>query len=75
MPDMDGFRMIRSLKNRQETKRIQIVVVTILNSEEIKEQGGLPSDVLVLHKPIPFNVIKELVMGRTATATAVQKGY
>jgi len=66
MPDMDGFRMIRSLKDREETKRIQIVVVTILNSEEIKERGGLPSDVLVLHKPIPFDVIKGLMMGKIA---------
>lgn len=66
MPDMDGFRMIRSLKNREETKDIHIVVVTILDSEEIEDEGGLPSDVLVLRKPIPFDVIKDLVMGRVA---------
>lgn len=67
MPDMDGFHMIRTLKTRQETKRIQIVVVTVLNREEIEEQGGLPGDVLVLQKPIPFEVLKGLVMGRVSS--------
>lgn len=64
MPDMDGFRMIRSLKDREKTKDTQIVAVTMLNSDEIEERGGLPSDVVVLNKPIPFDVIKGLVMGR-----------
>ena len=66
MPGMDGFRMINSLKEREETKNTQIVVVTILNSEEIEEQGGLPDDILVLQKPIPFDVIKSVVMDRIA---------
>jgi len=64
IPDMDGFRMIRSLKDHQETRDCQIVVVTSLNNEDIKDQGGLPTDVLVLNKPIPFDLIKGLVMGR-----------
>lgn len=63
MPGMDGFRMIHSLKEREETKDTQLVVVTVLDNEEIEEQGGLPSDVLILQKPIPFDVIKGLVMG------------
>ena len=66
MPGMDGFRMIHSLKEREETKDTQIVVVTILDSQEIEEQGGLPKDVLVLQKPIPFDVIKGVVMDRIA---------
>ena len=66
MPGMDGFRMIHSLKEREETKDTQLVVVTILNSQEIEEHGGLPSDVLVLQKPIPFDVIKGLVMEKVA---------
>lgn len=67
MPDMDGVRMIRSLNDRQETKHTQIVVVTILDDDEIEEQGGLPGDVLVLQKPIPFDVIKEIVLGRVSS--------
>ena len=66
MPGMDGFRMIHSLKEREETKDTQIVVVTILDSEEIEEQGGLPKDVVVLQKPIPFDVIRDLVTQKIA---------
>jgi len=65
MPEMDGFRMIHSIKNRQETKDIQVVVVTLLDSEEIENNGGLPGDVLVLNKPIPFEFIRELVEKKT----------
>jgi excisionase family DNA binding protein len=67
MPDMDVFRMVRLLKDREETKRTQIIVVTIFNNDEIEEQGGLPSDVLVLHKPIPFEIIKEVVLDRVSS--------
>lgn len=72
MPEMDGFHMIRTLKNREETKRIQIIVATILNNEEIEEQGGLPDDVIVLHKPISFDVLKGLVQGRV---TSIQPSF
>ena len=67
MPDMDGFRMIRSIKSHKETKGTQVIVVTSLNDEEIESEGGLPADVLVLKKPIPFDVIKGLIMGRVAS--------
>ena len=66
MPDMDGFRMIRSLKDRKETENSLIVAVSNLNNEEIEEHGGLPTDVIVLEKPIPFDVIKGLVMAKVA---------
>ena len=64
IPGMDGFRMIRALRDYEETKGCQIVVVTSLDSEQIKNHGGLPAEVLVLSKPIPFDVIKGLLMGR-----------
>lgn len=67
MPDMDGFRLIHSIKSHKETKDTQIIVVTSLNDEDIESYGGLPADVLVLKKPIPFDVIKGLVMGRVSS--------
>lgn len=75
MPEMDGFHMIRTLKDREETKGTQIIAVTILDSKEIEEEGGLPDDVIVLHKPIPFDVIKGLVMGRIAAQNSYQKSH
>lgn len=67
MPDMDGFRMIRSIKDYHEARNSQIIVVTSLNTEDIESKGGLPADVLVLEKPIPFDVIKGLVLGKLAS--------
>jgi len=64
MPDMDGFRMIHSIKNHKESKDTQLIVITALNSEEIENHGGLPGDILVLNKPIPFELIKALVMAK-----------
>lgn len=32
--------------------------------EEIAHQGGLPDDVLVLHKPVPFDRIETLIRER-----------
>ncbi len=61
MPDMDGFQMVRSIKEKPELAGIQIIVVTSLDAEEVAEGGGLPDGVPVFHKPVPMNEIKELV--------------
>ena len=66
MPDMDGFRLVRSIKSHEESSEAQVIVVTSLDDEDIESQGGLPADVLVLRKPIPFDVIKGLIMGWVA---------
>lgn len=64
MPDMDGFRMIRSIKSHQEVSETQVIVITSLDADEIESRGGLPADVLLLEKPFPFEVLKGLVMGK-----------
>ena len=55
MPGMDGFKMLRVLRETPETKRTRIVVVSGLDAEEIQDRGGLPADVELFPKPIPFN--------------------
>ena len=71
MPDMDGFRMIRSLKARDETKGTQIIVVTMLDEQQIADKGGLPQDVLILNKPIQFDVLKGIVLGKMTALKAL----
>ncbi len=61
MPEMDGFKMIRSLKTQSVTSLATIIVVTALTASEIEEQGGLPPDIPVYPKPIPFPVLRPLV--------------
>ena len=55
MPGMDGFSMVRVLRSAPETATTNIVVVSGLDSTSIAAQGGLPSGIEVLGKPVPFD--------------------
>lgn len=61
MPEMDGFQMIRSLRQFQATAKIQIIVVSGLSDADIADQGGLPDDILVLHKPVNLEQLHQLM--------------
>ncbi len=65
MPGMDGFEMIRNLRANPTLARMDIIVVSAIEREEIV-QKGLPPDVTVLGKPIPFHEIKGFLLGRVA---------
>jgi excisionase family DNA binding protein len=60
MPGMDGFRMIRTIRSVPELSAMAIVVVSGLDQAEIAERGGLPDDIPVLPKPIPFDRLREI---------------
>lgn len=61
MPGMDGFRMIRTLRNNPQLKDMKILVVTALGKKEIDDRGGLPPDTMVYTKPVPFSTLESLV--------------
>lgn len=61
MPDMDGFKMIRKIKAQLSPIRSLIIVVTGLSAAEIEEHGGLPVDIPVYPKPVPFAVLRPLI--------------
>ena len=65
MPGMDGFEMIRNLRANPSLSRMDIIVVSAIEREEIAEKG-LPADVTVMGKPIPFHEIKGFLLGRVA---------
>jgi excisionase family DNA binding protein len=69
MPAMDGFRMIRTLKSSSDFGGLEIVVVTALDTTEIEDRGGLPENVRVFRKPIPFADLEAIVRERFAQAT------
>ncbi|MDO9600406.1 MAG: excisionase family DNA-binding protein [Azoarcus sp.] len=54
MSGLDGFGMIRRLRENPVAVDIAIVVVSVLTPEEIAAEGGLPDDVTVYRKPVPF---------------------
>lgn len=64
MPGMDGFEMIRRLRATPGLTHMDIIVVSALDAEMIADQGGLPADVTVFPKPIPFHEIKGFLRGR-----------
>jgi excisionase family DNA binding protein len=72
MPGMDGFRMIRALFDNPELKNMHVLAITGLTAEEIKDKGGLPENVAILSKPIPFEVI-EVILRDRISSTRVQK--
>lgn len=65
MPGMDGFEMIRNLRANPNLARMDIIVVSAIEREEIAKKG-LPADVTVMGKPIPFHEIKGFLLGRVA---------
>lgn len=67
MPAMDGFEMVRRLRERPELAPMDILVVSALSAEEIAAAGGLPSAVTVYRKPVPFHELKGYTQARLST--------
>lgn len=73
MPGMDGFKMIAALRDvGSGYDELEIVVVTALSEADILRRGGLPPNVHVFHKPVPFDeleaLVRERVIGQTTAA-------
>ncbi|MBF0271955.1 MAG: response regulator [Magnetococcales bacterium] len=62
MPAMDGFQMIRALRESSELTRTRIIVVTAMDETQIAAKGGMPEDVEVFQKPTPYDRLKIVVM-------------
>ena len=72
MPGMDGFKMIESLRGVGPAyDDMEIVVVTALSDADIARRGGLPGQVRVFHKPVPFDELEALVRERVAAQATV----
>lgn len=61
MPGIDGFQMLRTLRANPATKHMCIAVVTGLDKDDIELRGGIPDDVALFRKPVPFERLKSLV--------------
>ena len=62
MPGIDGFEMIRRLRAN--------TVVSDIDRDEILARG-LPADITIFGKPIPFHEIKGFILGRLASRQRV----
>lgn len=61
LPGMDGFSMIRHLRANHEWQNIPIIVVSALAKPEIEARGGVPADIPILGKPVPFDQLELLI--------------
>lgn len=61
LPGLDGFRMIRALREAPESRDAEVIVISALTSADIADRGGLPSDVQVLAKPVPISALEKLM--------------
>lgn len=71
MPGMDGFEMIRHLKQSPEYGRIEIIVITGLADDDIAKQGGIPEDVKLFRKPLSFEVIESAIAASISNKPAL----
>jgi DNA-binding response OmpR family regulator len=70
MPEMDGFQMLQQLKSMTELAAVTVVVVTGLDNAEIEARGGVPEGIPILHKPMPFDQLRDI-----ATVIASRKQH
>ncbi|GAB3491422.1 hypothetical protein GCM10027399_09420 [Curvibacter fontanus] len=70
MPGMDGFRMLRRLRELKLDVGMLVIAVTALDAGEIEVYGGLPPGVRVFAKPVPFERLRRLVEERIGCPAA-----
>ena len=68
MHNINGFEMITAIKQNVDLDNTLIIVVSTLTSDEIKLRGNLPSEVLVLKKPVVFEELETLVRKKLKAA-------
>lgn len=61
MPNMNGFEMLKAIKQNPDMQHCKLIAVSALTADEIKNRGDLPEDVMVFQKPVPFYDLERLV--------------
>ncbi|MCX8521154.1 MAG: response regulator [Rhodoferax sp.] len=83
LPGMDGFEMMRALKQPDSGfGSFKLLVVTALSSEEIAARGGLPEGVVCFHKPVNYVKLEahiqkyhaQRILKAKSASTAVTQG-
>jgi excisionase family DNA binding protein len=58
MPNMDGFKFLKTVREHKLFSSLPIIVLTGLSNDQIAHKGGLPKDVQVLQKPIDMEWLR-----------------
>lgn len=67
MPVVDGFAVVRTLRDRPGFAAMDIIAITGLDAGRIEREGGLPPGVVVWPKPVPFHQLRGFLEARITT--------
>jgi excisionase family DNA binding protein len=63
MSDMDGFKLIKKIREHKLFVDLPIIAITGMSEKEIDLRGGLSKDVLILDKPLDMDWLKGFMEG------------
>lgn len=61
MEPVDGFQLMKMLREHREFDDMVIIVITGLSDAELDARGGLPKGVVVYRKPVPFEKLQGFI--------------
>ena len=67
MPGVDGFELLRTLRNNSQFTKMSCLAVSALSQEEITARGGLPEGVIFMPKPLSMNWLNGFFAAIVAT--------
>jgi excisionase family DNA binding protein len=68
MPGMDGLQMIHSLYRSKIIEPKQMIIISGLDDEAIRERGGIPSGISFFHKPVDIEKLKAEIVDKLGLA-------
>lgn len=66
MPGVDGFELLRTLHANSSFSSMVLIAMTGLSAEEIVERGGLPSQTVIIQKPVDMRWLQGFVAALVA---------
>ena len=66
MPGVDGWEMVRQLKQKEGFEQLQIMTISALSKTELDERGGPPVGSHFMTKPIDLGWLKGYLLGLMA---------
>jgi len=55
MPGVDGFELLRTLRNNSQFSKMSCLAISALTQQEIDARGGLPDGVIFMPKPLSMH--------------------
>lgn len=66
MQGMNGFELVERLRGNPVFSSMDIIAISGLDKDEVASRGGLPPDVTLFGKPVPFDELRGYLRARVA---------